>query len=380
MNFLLTGIIAAVTACLSLLGAYNYLPLSFFEESPRLGSSITTIASTDTLRDSRTTINDNFTALNNGKIENSTTSVAAITTLSNLVTVGTITSGTWTGTGIDVARQGTGTTSPSSNQVILGNGSSGFKTVTGWGTTNYVLTSNGGVAAPTWQLAQSDQSLNYLWTGSHRFGAGATTTSLVASSTSANPLILNTVSYNTPSSQGASTTSMVNDGSGNLKWIRPDWVKLCEETISTTSATSTCSWTGSAVDIEIRHEIAGASGNVNPRVMFNYDYNSTSTHYAARSFQNYAALGVAPATNYLTINNSGTTTATSVKILLTNTTSNPKQGTYITISSSTLPTLFSGSVLWSNTTQQINRVDVVVSDITQTWSAGTRLEVWGKGY
>src|SRR3990167_11229886 len=59
----------------------------------KLGVSITTIAGTDTLSGSRGTINTNFSNLNSGKIENATTSVAAITTLSNLVTTGALSSG-----------------------------------------------------------------------------------------------------------------------------------------------------------------------------------------------------------------------------------------------------------------------------------------------
>src|SRR3990167_4812058 len=50
--------------------------------------------------------NANNTLLDAGKIDTGTTSVSSITTLSNLVTVGTITSGTWSGTAIAVAKGG----------------------------------------------------------------------------------------------------------------------------------------------------------------------------------------------------------------------------------------------------------------------------------
>ena len=39
-----------------------------------------------------------------------------------------------------------------------------------------------------------------------------------ASSTSANPIVLNGISFNTPNSQGTASTTLTNDGSGNLTW------------------------------------------------------------------------------------------------------------------------------------------------------------------
>lgn len=115
VNLILTTLISvAITV-----GIYQYVPLSVWETLPtfqqqekKLGSTIVTIAGTDTISGSRTTINDNFTSLNSGKIENSTTSVASITTLSNLVTVGTLTSGSLGSgfTAVVTARGGTGST------------------------------------------------------------------------------------------------------------------------------------------------------------------------------------------------------------------------------------------------------------------------------
>src|SRR3990167_1786098 len=98
MGILINIFVSAVTVLSTLWGIYNFIPLGTFEalerESPqRLGAVLTTIQGTDTLRDSRTTINDNFTILNNYKVENASSSIAAITTLSNLVTVGALSGG-----------------------------------------------------------------------------------------------------------------------------------------------------------------------------------------------------------------------------------------------------------------------------------------------
>ena len=103
MKHLLTIIISATVAYATLFGMYNYLPIKYLtiESTQDLGATITTILATDKLSDSRSVINTNFTNLNNNKIEMSTTSVASITTLSNLVSVGTFTTGA-TGSGFTV--------------------------------------------------------------------------------------------------------------------------------------------------------------------------------------------------------------------------------------------------------------------------------------
>lgn len=169
----------------------NYVPLKYLEtkqdkkQDKKLGTSLTTIQSTDTLKNSRSTINDNFTALNNGKIENSTTTLPLITTLSgltsaaSLATVGTITSGTWSGTAISVAKGGTGTTSPSTYLTILGNGANGLTVASSTGTTGQFFTSNGAGAFPSWQTSAVDTAINYTWTGNHLW-SGAASTSLLA--------------------------------------------------------------------------------------------------------------------------------------------------------------------------------------------------------
>lgn len=176
---ILNILISVVITLGILVGVFYFIPIGMFENplnvnSP-LGTTVTTINGSDTLSGSRTTINNNFTALNNGKIEISTTSLPLITTLaglttaSNLSSIGSIVSGAWTATPIGVTYGGTGTTSPSLNLLMLGNTTSGFKTVNGFGTTGQFLTSNGVNSAPTWQTSSVDQSIAYTWTGLHTF-------------------------------------------------------------------------------------------------------------------------------------------------------------------------------------------------------------------
>jgi hypothetical protein len=174
MGIILNIIITAATVFATAFGIVNYVPMDWlgFDNKPNenfLGATVTELNSTDQLSDFPTLYNNNLNALNDNKMEMSTTSVDSIATLSNLATVGTITSGTWNADTVAVAYGGTGSTTLSSNQILLGNGTGNIKTVDGWGTAGQILTSNGGTAAPTWQVDTTDQTADYTWTGEHTF-------------------------------------------------------------------------------------------------------------------------------------------------------------------------------------------------------------------
>ena len=250
--------------------------------------AFTTLASTDQMSAFPTTYNANLTKT----IEVGTTSVASITTLSgltsaaNLVTVGTLTSGSL-GSGfttVVVARGGTGSTTLSSNQVLLGNGTGNISQVSGWGTSGQFLTSNGGVLAPTWQSATVNQGDNYIWTGQHKFLIGATTTILVASSTPTNPLVLNTVSYNTPSTQGASSTQFINDGSGNLKSQVPDLLLIASVRATGTVASLVAENLPIGEFLYVVLETTGQSSANTIDIQFN----GSETGYFQRGYENFS--------------------------------------------------------------------------------------------
>lgn len=132
----------------------------------KLGAAITTIQGTDTLKDSRSTINTNFSNLNTGTVAVGTTSVASITTLSNLTTVGALAAGSLTTgfTAVNPAQGGTGSTTPSLNQVLLGNGTSAIKVVSGQGNNGQFLTSAGAGNPPAWTTGAIDLTLPNTWT------------------------------------------------------------------------------------------------------------------------------------------------------------------------------------------------------------------------
>ena len=128
------------------------------------GATVTELVGTYTMSDFPTTYNVNLNALNDNKIEMATSSVDSITTLSNLVTVATIGTGVWNGTAIGVGYNGTGTTTPTAKQIMIGNGASGLQVI-GFGTNGQFLTSGGVAALPSWSTSAINQATNYTWTG-----------------------------------------------------------------------------------------------------------------------------------------------------------------------------------------------------------------------
>ena len=173
-----------------------------------LGVSLYSITGTTLVSDLDTYIMQNDNALDAGKIENSTT------TLPYLAGIGTITSGTWNATAISVSKGGTGTTSPSPYLVLLGDGQYGITHASTTGTTGQVFVSNGAGIYPSWQSGTVDQTLSYNWTGTT-----FRIKNLHASSTVANPLVLNGINISAPSVQPASSTIPVVSSTGDISFL-----------------------------------------------------------------------------------------------------------------------------------------------------------------
>jgi len=178
---LISSVIAITISFFGLWLIYNYLPMDRIDllnpvgSEEMFGTTVTTISGSDTLKDSRTTINDNFTALNNGKIETSTTSVALIITLSNLTTVGTLTSGAL-GSGfsvVSVPLGGTGSTTLSVGQLLIGSSTNAIGVVSGHGTSGQLLQSRGSNLSPIWASPSIDTGVYYDWTGLNTWGANS---------------------------------------------------------------------------------------------------------------------------------------------------------------------------------------------------------------
>ncbi len=103
-----------------------------------------------------------LTTIANGILATNSLSVPAIVTTlpsqvqTNITKLGTITQGVWNGTPITVSYGGTGNTTFTAYSVLCAGitATAPFQNVSGLGTLNYVLTSNGNGALPTWQVSQ----------------------------------------------------------------------------------------------------------------------------------------------------------------------------------------------------------------------------------
>lgn len=237
----------------------------YFRE--RLGA-FTQLNSTDRQVDFPTTYNNNL----NITMEQGTTTVDSITTLSNLSTVGTITTGVWNGTTIGVLYGGTGTTSPSPFQILLGSTTPGsLDIVNGFGASGQFLTSNGADAKPSWTTSSFDQSIERDFTGD--FSAHASTTwntATEAASSFFGKLFFagvgtTTLDFSGTAANTASSTFMGTDANGAVSNIPYSYL-IKNTNVDTTSSTATT--TQITVDIPANHLRGGGVVHIRADVAF----------------------------------------------------------------------------------------------------------------
>lgn len=282
MNILFNVAVSLIASAVIFVGGMN-LPASNFSlswlKTPLLGA-FTEITTATNLADFPTTYNANL----NKTIEVGTTSVASITTLaglttanaltsaSSLATVGTITSGTWSGTAIAVGKGGTGTTSPSTYFVLLGNGANGLTIASTTGATGQFLTSNGAGAYPSWQTSSVNQTDDYNFTSS-----AFRVKNLHASSTVANPMVLNGVSYSTPTANAVGIAR--NNGSGVITWDTPVRYTYATTTAIVTAASAGAYATSTALNIPANVITASSTIHFSGRFSTTQGSNNSSTFY-----------------------------------------------------------------------------------------------------
>ena len=137
----------------------------------------------------------------------------AIDTLSNLASVGTITTGVWQGTDVGVAYGGTGVSTLTANGVLVGNGSSAIGSVD-MSTKGHVLIGDGsgnpqtlGVGTDTHVLtADSGETTGIKWAAPAAAAAGSLTGSTLASGVTASSL----------TSVGAVSSGSITSGFGTI--------------------------------------------------------------------------------------------------------------------------------------------------------------------
>ncbi len=248
------------TILISFFVAISVVGFAHFFTLPGVGTTVTQISGSDKLSDLDTLINTVSSELNVGKMEISTTTLPLLTTLVNLVTVGALNSGSLTSnfSAIPVLIGGTGTTAPTVYRTMMGDGANGFTVASTTGTSGQFWTSGGAGAYSSWTTSSINETDNYNFTGTI-----FNIKNLFASSTVANPLVLNTVSYNLPSLDGASSTSLQTDGSGGLTWNPSS-----ELATTTTSGASIFSSTASTTvfTFSVPANILGTNGAIHIRM------------------------------------------------------------------------------------------------------------------
>lgn len=337
------------------------------EEEVELGA-ILSIAATDKISDSRAIINANFNELASSTIEVGTTTIPTITSLPNLVTVGTLTTGTWNADTITVPYGGTGSTTLSSNQVLLGNGTGAIKVAAGYGTSGQFLTSNGVGAAPTWTSATVDVAANYTWTGNHSF-VNATTTYLGVGNH-----IFSTGTATSTFAGGINLTggcvslngTCVAGGSGS-------WTIIAQVTSTSTQATTTLAGIPPVDMLRVDVYSPGLSGSTH----YDLKFNNNSTDHACHSSEDAAATSTCPP-DKINITKSNSARGLYMTMDIRNPSDNHKGFTFQTEQmdeTGVAHTLHGGGVFKLDA--QINRIDLILDNAGMTQDVGTEIIVWG---
>jgi hypothetical protein len=173
------------------------------------------------------------------------TSLSALTTASALATVGTISTGTWAGTTIAVNHGGTGQTSYTDGQLLIGNTSgntltkatltagSGITVTNGNGSITIASSVSAGANTALSNLASTAVNADIIPTANNTQALGSSTFAwsnvyalnmlLKGSSggflTQTVPVTVASYSIVWPSTQASGTQLLQNDGSGNLSWV-----------------------------------------------------------------------------------------------------------------------------------------------------------------
>ena len=367
---IISTILATITNLLIITAILFYLVPQLLPQ--KFGAvSITTINATDRLKDSRTTINDNFTALNNGKIDNATSTLESLTSAPNLATIGTITTGTWNGTTITIANGGTSATSFTDNTLFYGNGTSAWTDVA-TGTAGQLLTLVSG--QPAWTSASFDQSDDYHLTGDWNFVGTQYLDSLNASST----LILGGITSIFPSTQGASSTVWRNDGAGNQTSNFLDWELVDIVILGGASNYATSTIPAGFKDIRVIFYSQGLSVAQKMFLKFNGDTESPSNYHSSVSVNSAAPVGE-NSKQGITLTNTATTSPVYLDVLITNVTTLTKRINWTGSEGgvTSIPNLIVGGGVWNNTADDITDIVFHAAE-TGTLNTGTRVSTYGR--
>lgn len=249
------------------------------------------------------------------------------------------------------------------------------------------ITQNDGKLSPNFIATSS--SYNYLVAASTTFIGR---TEILANSTTTNPLVVNGKPIAFPTTQGAASSTLVNDGTGSLTWATPNWELIASTTLTSAVATTTLS------GIPARNSLRIIVDTITPATsqakglyaQFNTD---TSGNY---SYLNYSVTGAASVSansaNVIKLTQAGSGSITSgasqslVIFDVINDISKRKYGFFKVFvdlnGGANGGDLTQGTFRWNNTSTQITSISIGVSSVAatpeaQTLSAGTRIFVYG---
>lgn len=148
-----------------------------------------------------------------------------------------------------------------------------------------VQTQNDGTINPI--MIATSSAYSYRWTAANVFAASTTlsaTTTIAASNASTTALVLNSIPYSFPGSNGASSTVLTNNGWGRLSWNRPDWVLLFSTTTTGILASTTIPNLPAATDLKLVIDTGTVTGVGLLSIQFNGD---TAANYNWRTVDNF---------------------------------------------------------------------------------------------
>lgn len=216
------------------------------------------------------------------------------------------------------------------------------------------------------------------WTASTTFSGATTTlaaTTTIAAATTT-PLILNGVPESFPATQGVASSTLTNDGLGNLFWATPEWRLIASTTLtSAVSSTTLRIATTSGTSLHIVIFIPSGSAISNAAIQFNGDLGN---NYGSRFTEN-GVNNVFDSKNVVPLMDNFIQTAGAAQAVfdITNIGNRPKVGTFQAAVSnggnSSIGYQF-GAFIWGNTSNPINQITLGAG--SNNLNIGTQIAVY----
>lgn len=242
------------------------------------------------------------------------------------------------------------------------------------------------IATSTIVMTQLDGKINPLFLAtsslySYNWGASMNltgSTSIAASATS--KLTLNSLPYSLPSTRGAASTTLTENGAGQLGWYTPDWRILVSTTTTNAMATSTITNIPAAKDLRIVIDTPQMSANSTLHLQFNGD--TTSVYFWYKLTQAGVSTSGGGGSLVRLSETDGTTVNIHTVLNVTNTATNPKLITGQTVGAETTgggyaDTLWGG---WYNTSAQISSLSIGCGLSGVNCPVGTRITIYGSNF